>query len=111
MSWESGTILAVLGVTLPAIWQIWDRLGKGKADAFARSEGERDRLEKRVQATEQRLDTVEAELEALKVEHSELKQKYVMLLDFLRDIVSGRFDEKWVIGRAHDLLDRLWGGK
>ena len=50
-----------------------------------------------------RLDRVESELEALRLDHK-------TLLDFLRDICSGRFDHDWIKGRASDLLERF-GGK
>lgn len=99
-----GEILGFVGVALTVIWGVWDRLGKGKADAFSRTEAERDRLERRVQGLESRLDTVEAELE-------ELKRAHNTLLDFLRDLTGDYFPDLAAIKkRAHDLLDRFGGG-
>lgn len=102
---EPGNILAVVTVVLGVVWQIWDRLGKGRADTYARTEAERDRLEKRVQSMEERLDTVEAELE-------ELKRAHNVLLDFLRDIKGDYFSTIEAIKkRAHDLLERFGGSE
>ncbi|SEI66419.1 hypothetical protein SAMN04488058_101280 [Deinococcus reticulitermitis] len=90
---------------------VWTKFGSSRDTAFARITGERDRLDRRVSELEKgreedraRLDKVEGELEALRLDHK-------TLLDFLRDIVSGRFDSDWVKGRAADLLERFGGGK
>ncbi|GAA5513667.1 hypothetical protein Dcar01_02411 [Deinococcus carri] len=109
--WEPGTILAAITLGSGLLWQVWDRLGKGRADAFARTEAERDRLDRRVQELEKgreedrgRLDRVEAELEDLKRERN-------TLLDFLRDVVSDLYDHDWCKRRAQELLSRLAGEK
>lgn len=102
LSWITGVSGVVIGA--------WTLLGKSKDSSYTRLEGERDRLDTKVAQLEtkqkeqaERLDKVEAELEALRLDHK-------TLLDFLRDICSGRFDHDWIRGRAQDLLTRFGGG-
>ena len=90
---------------------VWTKFGASRETAFSRVAGERDRLDKRVSELEKgreedraRLDKVEGELEALRLDHK-------TLLDFLRDIIGGRFDHEWIKARAADLLERFGGGK
>ena len=115
---DIGQGLAALSGFLIAITGIWALFGKSRDSTVTHLVGERNRLDARVaelekareedrQAREEdraRLDKVESELEALRLDHK-------TLLDFLRDICSGRFDPDWVKGRAQDLLDRFGGGK
>lgn len=107
---DAGQVLAWITGIGTLVVGLWTLVGRSKDTTFARVVGERDRLDKRVGELEKgreedraRLDRVEAELEALRLDHK-------TLLDFLRDICSGRFDSDWVKGRARDLLDRFGGG-
>lgn len=111
MSMSVGEVVAAVSGLSGAVATLWTLFGKSKTDSFTRLEGERNRLDAKVaeletkqQAQSERLDKVEAELEALRLDHK-------TLLDFLRDIVSGRFDGEWVKGRAEDLLARFGGTK
>lgn len=107
---EPGTILAWITGISGVVIGVWNVFGKSKDTSYARVEAERNRLDAKVVELEkgqkeqaERLDKVEAELEALRLDHK-------TLLDFLRDICSGRFDHEWIKGRAQDLLTRFGGG-
>lgn len=106
-----GEALAAITTLLAAATGVWSLIGKSRDSAVTHLVGERNRLDARVAELEKgreedraRLDRVETELEALRLDHK-------TLLDFLRDICSGRFDPEWVKGRAQDLLERFGGGK
>lgn len=103
-SMSVGEMLTAVSIVGGLIVTVWTRLGTSKENSFTRVVDERNRLDSKVAELDERLNKVEAELEALRLDHK-------TLLDFLRDIVSGRFDHEWVKGRAGDLLDRFGGVK
>lgn len=109
MTWSPGEMIAGATVALTVVWQIWDRLGKGRSDALTRGDAERSRLETRIQELEKaraedrlRLDKVETELDELRADRR-------TLIEYLRDVVSGQFDYDWLRRRAADLLGRMGG--
>ena len=107
-----GSISGIGGVVIG----VWTLLGKSKDTSFTRLEGERNRLDvqlkevreqqrladERQRDTDKRLALVEAEMKSLRLDHK-------VVLDFLRDIVSGVFDWEQIRARAADLLGRFGG--
>lgn len=103
--------MLIISTVAGAAATLWGLFGKSRDSTVSYLIGDRDRLGARVEQVEKaheetraRLDKVEAELETLRLDHK-------TLLDFLRDICSGRFDGEWIRGRAADLLERFGGGK
>lgn len=111
MSMEPGTLLAWITGISGVVVGVWTQFGKSRDTSFARLEGERNRLDARVGELEKGREEDRARLDKIEAEMEELKRAHVTLLDFLRDIVSRRFDPEWILGRAQDLLDRFGGGK
>ena len=100
-----GSISGIGGVVIGA----WTLLGKSKDTSFARLEGERNRLADEIKelregqrAMSGRLQRVEDEMKSLRLDHQ-------VVLDFLRDIVSGVFSWDQIRARAADLLGRFGG--
>lgn len=108
---DTGVLLAIASIAGTVGIPLVVHFARGRDSNLTHLVGERDRLDRRVGELEAgreedraRLDRVEAELAALRLDHK-------TLLDFLREIVSGRFDGEWIKGRAQDLLERFGGEK
>ncbi|MBZ9716153.1 DNA-binding protein [Deinococcus multiflagellatus] len=106
----SGEILQAITLTSTLVIGVWTLWGKGKDTNYTRLEGERNRLDQRVAELEKGREEDRARLERVETELDDLKRVHYTLIDFLRDIVSGNFDEAWIKRRAADLLSRHGGG-
>ncbi|GHG35954.1 hypothetical protein GCM10017784_32560 [Deinococcus indicus] len=95
-----GELLAWITAGSSVLINVWTLLGKSKDTTYTRVEADRNRLDTKVQALEQRLERVETELDELRADHR-------TLLDFLRDVASGTYNLDWIEKRAKDLLARM----
>ncbi|MFC4639806.1 hypothetical protein [Deinococcus hohokamensis] len=110
MAIETGTALALATILSSVAIPAWAHFSKGRDSTVAHLVGERDRLDKRVAELEAGRKEDQARFERMENDLAALRLDHKTLLDFLRDIVSGRFDGEWVKGRAADLLARFGGG-
>ncbi|MBZ9712171.1 hypothetical protein [Deinococcus multiflagellatus] len=106
----SGELLQGITLLSTLIIGIWTLLSKGKDTTYTRLESDRNRLDQRVAELERAREEDRARLDRVETELDDLKRVHGTVLDFLRDVVSGRFDLDWIKGRAADLLARYGGG-
>ena len=99
LAWLTG--LGGLGVG------IWTLFGKTKDSQWSRVESERKWLTDEVTRLRQDVDKAKTRMDSLESELEDLKRHFNVLLDFLKDIISGQYNFDWVVARAKTLLERM----
>lgn len=105
-----GKVLGYATAGTVALTGVWTYLGKSKDSAWSRLVSENDRVRKDLQEMKTELKSTNERLEKVETELDGMRADIRLLLDFLRDIVSGQFPLDWIQTRARELLARMGRG-